>query len=201
MCLHVHSDASYLSAPKARSRASGFFLFSDHPSKVKLENAKVNGAIHINSKIIKNVMGSAAEAEIGFSYMNGQDCIAIRQTLIEMGHPQPPTPIQVDNTTARSFANGTMKQKRSKSIDMNFYWIQDRPQQGMFYIYWGPGDGNLGDYHSKHHSTSHHRQVRPTLLHTWLTTHHLAARLLRWCAKPKLIAKGVIHILHPLGFT
>jgi hypothetical protein len=139
MCLHVHSDASYLSAPKARSRASSFFILSNHPSKVDHSNATLNGAIHVNSKIIKNVMGSAAEAEIGASYMNGQDCVAIRQTLIELGHPQPPTPIQVDNTTARSFANGTMKQKRSKSIDMNFYWIQDRTQQGMFHIYWGPG--------------------------------------------------------------
>ena len=112
MCLHVHSDASYLSAPKARSRASGFFFLSDNPSKVDPSNATLNGAIHVNSKIIKNVMGSAAEAEIGASYMNGQDCVAIRQTLIELGHPQPPTPIQVDNTTVRSFANGTMKQKR-----------------------------------------------------------------------------------------
>ena len=62
MCFHVHSDASYISAPKARSRASGFFFFSDHPFKVKPEYAQVNGTIHIKSKIIKNVMGSAAEA-------------------------------------------------------------------------------------------------------------------------------------------
>ena len=65
-------------------------------------------------------MGSAAEAEIGANYMNGQDCVPIRVTLEEMGRPQPPTPIQVDNTTSVSFANGTMKQKKLKSIDMNF---------------------------------------------------------------------------------
>jgi hypothetical protein len=35
-------------------------------------------------------MGSAAEAEIGASYMNGQDCVAIRKTLIKLGHSQPP---------------------------------------------------------------------------------------------------------------
>ena len=62
MCLHVHIDASYLSAPKARSRASGFFFLSNHPSKVDPSNATLNGTIHVNSKIIKNVMGSAAEA-------------------------------------------------------------------------------------------------------------------------------------------
>ena len=35
MCLHVHSDTSYLSTLEARSRASGFFFLNDHPSKVK----------------------------------------------------------------------------------------------------------------------------------------------------------------------
>ena len=179
MYLHVHSDASYLSAPKTRSRASGFFFLSDNPSKITPAEATINGVIHINSKIIKNVMDSAAEADIGASYMNGQDCVALRQCLIELGHPQPPTPIQVNNTTAHSFANGSMKQKRSKSIDMNFYWIQDRSQQGMFHIHWGPGSGNLGDYHSKHHSPAHHKQVRPTFLHTQYALTHLAACLLR----------------------
>ena len=166
MCLHIHSDASYLSAPKARSRASGFFFLSDHTSKLPPADASINGAIHITSKIIKRVMGSAAEAEIGAAYLNGQEGIPIRTTLIEMGHPQPPTPLQVDNTTARSFAAGTMKQKRSKSIDMNFYWLQDRETQQHFKIYWDPGPGNLGDYHSKHHSPAHHRKMRPVYLNT-----------------------------------
>ena len=201
MCLQCHSDASYLSAPQARSRASGFFFLSDLPTKVDPEKATLNGAIHINSKIIKNVMGSAAEAEIGANYMNGQDCVPIRQTLEEMGHPQPPTPIQVDNTTAVSFAHGTMKQKKSKSIDMNFYWIQDRKVQGQFQIYWAPGRNNYGDYHSKHHSPAHHKQKRSTYLHTEQAANHLAACLLQGCAKPRHIAKGVMHILHPQGLT
>ena len=71
MCLYIHSDASYLSASMARSRASCFFFLSDHPKLVTPAEAKLNGAIHINSKIIKRVMGSAAEAEIGAGYING----------------------------------------------------------------------------------------------------------------------------------
>ena len=198
MCLHIHSDASYLSAPKARSRASGFFFLSDNPSNIPPADARLNGAIHINTKIIKRVMGSAAEAEIGAGYLYGQDGVPIRTTLIEMGHPQPPTPLQVDNTTARSFANGTMKQKRSKSIDMNFYWLQDRENQSQFHIYWGPGTGNLGDYHSKHHPPSHHRHMRHTYLHTQQqATTHLAACLLRGCAKPRHIQEGDKHTLPP----
>ena len=121
MCLHTHSDVSYLAAAKAHIRSSGFFFLSNNPTKNSPEDAKINGAININSKIIKNVMTSDAEDEIGAGYMNGQDCVPVRTTLEEMGYVQTPTPIQVDKTTAASFANGTIKQKRSKSIDMNFY--------------------------------------------------------------------------------
>ena len=66
------------------------------------------------------VMGSAAEAEISANYINGQEAIPIRTLLHELGHPQPATPIQFDNSTADSFANDSIKQKRSKAIDMHF---------------------------------------------------------------------------------
>ena len=147
-------------------------------------------------------MGSAAEAEIGACYLNGQDGVPIRTTLTEMGHPQPPTPIQVDNTTAQSFAAGTMKQKRSKSIDMNFYWLQDRESQLHFHFYWGPGTSNLADYHSKHHSPAHHRRMRPTYIYTQQQAPtYLAACLLRGRAKPRHIPRGHQRTLTPLGVT
>ena len=45
-------------------------------------------------------MASAAEAEHGALFLNGQAAVQIRTTLIEMHHPQPPTLIQVENSTA-----------------------------------------------------------------------------------------------------
>ena len=54
-----------------------------------------------------------------------------------------------------------MKQKHSKAIDMRFYWLKDRAQQGQLNIYWDSGKHNLGDYHTKHHPPTHHKQVRP----------------------------------------
>jgi hypothetical protein len=109
-------------------------------------------------------MGSAAEVEIGATYACAQEGLPIRQMLVDMGHNQPPTPIQVDNTTAVGFANKTIKQKRSKAIDMRYYWIQDRAEQKQFRIYWGPGENNKGDYHTKHFPITHHRKVRPVYL-------------------------------------
>ena len=165
MCLHIHSDASYLSAPKARSRAGAHFFLSSYPNSSENTSLQpLNGPIHVLSKIIKLVMASAAEAEIGASFLAAQESVPIRTCLEELGHPQPPTPIQVDNTTAAAFANGTLKQKRSKAIDMRFYWIQDRCQQDQFRIFWAPGAVNLGDYHTKHHPPTHHIKMRPKIL-------------------------------------
>jgi hypothetical protein len=169
MILYDHSDASYLSEPKARSRAGGHFFLSQKPSdptKAPTQQPPLNGPIHTVCQILRNVMASAAESEVGALFLNAQDAIPIRNTLIELGHPQPPTPIQTDNSTAAGFANDTIKQKRSKAIDMRFYWLKDRAQQGQFLIYWRPGTENLGDYHTKHHSPSHHRHMRSTFLHT-----------------------------------
>ncbi len=45
MILHVHSDTLYLSAPKACSRAGGYFFLGSIPQDG--DPIKVNGAIHI----------------------------------------------------------------------------------------------------------------------------------------------------------
>ena len=62
--------------------------------------------------------------------------------------PQPPTPMQFENSIAEGFSNRTIKQKHSKAIDMRFCWVQDRFRQKQFLIYWQPGSTNLVDYHT-----------------------------------------------------
>jgi hypothetical protein len=162
MILRLHSDASYLSEAKARSRGAGHFYLGEKPSNQPVRN---NGALLTTSIIMRNVMSSAAEAECGALFNNTKEAVPLRTSLAEMGHPQPPTPVNVDNSTTVGFANTNMKQKKSKSMDMRFYWIQDRVKQRQFNIQWRPGATNLADYFTKHHSPSHHRRLRPTYLH------------------------------------
>ena len=90
----------------------------------------------------------------------------MRITLEELGYPQPPTPLQTDNSTASGIVNDTVKQRRSKAIDMRFYWIRDRVRQGQFFIYWRKGSINLADYFTKHHAPTHHINRRPHILHS-----------------------------------
>jgi hypothetical protein len=53
----------------------------------------------------------------------------MRVTLTTLGHPQPATPIPTDNQCALGIITGTVKQKRSRAIDMRFYWLSDRVLQ------------------------------------------------------------------------
>eukprot|EP00957_Ditylum_brightwellii_P203468 15334726-Ditylum_brightwellii.AAC.1 len=103
MVLHIHSDASYLSAPRARSRAGGHFFLSDHPSNPTKPGESVtppNSPIHSVCELLRNVMASAAEAKIGALFTNARKGEEFQTALQELNHPQPPTPIMTDNTTA-----------------------------------------------------------------------------------------------------
>jgi len=158
MVLWIESDASYLSVEFARSRIGGYFYLSNHSPKM---NPKPNGPLHVQSKILKHIVSSAAESEIGGLYENAKLACVIRNTLNELGYPQSPTPIKADNSTAVGFANRTIKRKFTKAIDMRFYWLRDRINQKQFLIYWKPGKENKADYFTKHHSPDHHKIMRP----------------------------------------
>ena len=95
-----------------------------------------------------------------------KEAVILRTILHEMGHPQPATPIQVDNSTAAGIANDNIKLQRSKAIDMRFYWVRDRVDQKQFHVYWKPGRENDADYFTKHHTAAHHQRMRPRYLHT-----------------------------------
>jgi hypothetical protein len=81
MVLIVHSNASYLSEPKACSHAGGHFFLSTDTA-----NPKDNGAVLNLAQLIKAVMSSAAKAELGALYINAHKAIPQQHTLEEMGH-------------------------------------------------------------------------------------------------------------------
>ena len=170
MILHTHIDASYLSAPKARSKAGGFHFFSDLPSDPA--RAKLNGAVYVLAKILKNVIGSAAETEIGAAYENAKEAIPVRNAAIDTGHPQPSTPMQVDNSMAVGFVNKIIKQKLSKPLTCVFTGFKTEKHKNNSKYTGDPGKGdsqnprgNLGDYHTKHFTKAHHILCRPMYLH------------------------------------
>ena len=87
---------------------------------------------------------------------------------MEMGHPQLKTPLELDNTTAFGILTKQLIPKRSKAIDMRFFWLRDRVNQNQFHLYWNKGDDNLADYFTKQHSAQHHKQMRKILMASYL---------------------------------
>jgi hypothetical protein len=55
---------------------------------------------------------------IGACFKNAQSGAPIKITLIELVHEQPATPLLTDNSTAFGILNETIKEKRSKTMDM-----------------------------------------------------------------------------------
>ena len=113
--LQIHSNASYLTEPKSRSRIGGRFFLGKETEKGK--PIYLNGAIHTVWEILKHVITSAAEAELGAIFINAKEGKVTHLTLSEMGHVQPPTPMHTDNTTANSIANGTIKCQMYAQLD------------------------------------------------------------------------------------
>ena len=159
MVLAAHSDASYLSEPKARSRAGGHHFLSKD-----VMFPPNNGAVLNISAIIKAVMSSAAEAELVALFFNAKAAVPIRITLEEMGHKQPRTSMQTDNSTAHGVVTNKIQPKVTKAMDMRLHWLRDREAQGQFRFYWRAGKDMRADYYTKHHPAPHHCLVRPEIL-------------------------------------
>ena len=171
MILWVDSDARYLSESKSRSKCAGYHFLSNQPrdpsKPPQLNDAEPmhNAPVHVMCTIMKEVVSVASEAELAGLFHNGKDAFPVRTCLAKLGHPQPPTPLKTDITTAEGHADDTVKQKQSKAIDMRFCWIRDRVRQGQYHVYWRKADFNRADYFTKHHSTRHHQNTRHEYLH------------------------------------
>ena len=93
-----------------------------------------NGPVHVEFSITRKVMASAIKAELGGFFGKCQKEISIHTSLAETVHPQPPTPVENNNTEGNSIADGMEKQKISRAIDKIFYWVQNRIRQNNFHI-------------------------------------------------------------------
>ena len=119
-----------------------------------------NGAILNIAQIIRNVVTLAADAEINALFINTRHAIPARNLLNEMGHKQPATPAQTDNTTALGFVTKNLNPKATKSTDMNNWYMRDKQDQEQFRYYWREGKRNDADYQTKHFCQAHHQEKR-----------------------------------------
>ena len=76
-----------------------------------------NGSVHVECSIMRNIMESATESELGGLFENCQKTAFIPTDLVEMGPPQPPISVENDNTEVNSIMDVTAK-KLSNRYDI-----------------------------------------------------------------------------------
>ena len=99
--------------------------------------------------MISCVVASVAEAELAGGFQAAQAAVQLRRILHDLGYPQPPTLLRMDNTVALGLAQGSLNAKRSKSMDMRLFWLVDRVKQKQFIVDHIPGIWNIADHFTK----------------------------------------------------
>jgi hypothetical protein len=79
------------------------------------------GAFFTLCTILRFIVASTAEAEIGTLFLNCKEGMIFCLTLEELGHPQPETTIHCNNATADGIANNTVKQQQLGSMEMQYF--------------------------------------------------------------------------------
>ena len=80
-----------------------------------------NGPILTLAHIIKFVMSSDSEAEVGALFIAAQEMVATRNTLEEIKLPQTKSPIQTDNSTTAGVVNNTIVPRKLNTIDRRLH--------------------------------------------------------------------------------
>jgi hypothetical protein len=88
MVLAIHSNASYLSKPKACSQAGGCMFMAGLE-----EILTINGTVLNILQIIRALMSSAAKAKLDALFINAKTAVLMHRMLVELGHQQMQTPI------------------------------------------------------------------------------------------------------------
>ena len=146
MVLCAHSDAGFHNESKGRSREGAHIFLSGNDFM-----PRCNGLVLTIAQIIKFIVSSASESELGALFITAQEMVAMRNTLEEMKWPHPKSLIQTEKSAAAGVVNNTIVPRKLKTMDWRLHWIRCTEDQGQFRYYWTSGSLNWGDYITKHH--------------------------------------------------
>ena len=139
MVLCAHSDAVFHNKTKGHIRAGAHIFLSK-----KYLMPRWNGPVLTLDQIIKFVMSSASESELGEPFITSQEMAEVRNTLKEMRQSQKKSPIQKYNSAAAGVVNNTILPRKLKTMDHHLHWLRCREAQCQFRYYWARGSLNWG---------------------------------------------------------
>ena len=166
MILHIDFDASYLIVPEAKSRVADYFWLQNKSC------TKINTSFLVECRTLKHVVISAAEYETAGVFYNAKTAIPIPFILNEIDHNQPPTPLIMDNNTTEKFIKNNITQKKSKSLDMRYYWLLEQSIKKRLHFQWKQYSENLADHHTKYFPETYHKKVRMKYVTDYTSSSH-----------------------------
>ena len=97
--LYIHTLLTYHNQRNSVDPEDMFFLGPQTIRKTPISAMpQANGPIHVEFSIMRNVMASSIEDELGGLFDNCQNYTSILTYLAQKGHPQPPTPVAIYNS-------------------------------------------------------------------------------------------------------
>jgi hypothetical protein len=147
-----YTDASWASATESRRSVSGYVFF-------------LSGApISWSSKAQQSVALSSAEAEYVAMSAAAQEAKWLATFLGELGFPQGPITLYVDNQSAKAIAENPIHHARTKHIDVRYHFIRDLISNGVISLQWCPTESMTADTFTKALGKEAFTRHRTTLL-------------------------------------
>ena len=154
LMLYCSTDASYASHQDLKGH-SGAVVSIGNP----------NAPIHALSKKQRIVTKSSTEAEILALESATEEILWSKRVLDELGHPQNEVPIEQDNKSAMIIIKrGPGKMGKSKSIQIKYYWITQKVEDGTISLKYIPSKQVLADGLTKPLNGSNFYEWRKVIL-------------------------------------
>ncbi|KAF0758332.1 hypothetical protein AaE_003971 [Aphanomyces astaci] len=119
--LHAFADSDYANFVDTRRCVAGFVTFY------------CNSAISWIAKRLRSVVLSTTEAELMILCTVAQECLYVKQTACEMGHPiTSAITLHEDNQSTIKIVNNSGHHGRTKHIDVRYHFINDLVEQQVF---------------------------------------------------------------------
>jgi hypothetical protein len=139
--MNAYTDASFASHTQTRRSHTGYII--------TLGGQK--GFVYSKSGRQEHVTRSSAESELVALDACSRMVAALRYMLLEQGYHQPPTIINVDNKSTICMTwNGKGEWKRSRHIDIQWFYTHELASFGVISPSWIGTEDNVADLFTKH---------------------------------------------------
>jgi len=138
MILECYVDADWAGDKTDRKSTSGYVTFLDKSLvSWKCEKQAV-------------VAQSTTEAELISANSGAREVIALRRIMIDLGIPQvKPTTMFEDNQGCIALMHNDVKNKRTKHIEIKYFWIRDQITNGELNMVYCPTERMVADIMTK----------------------------------------------------